>query len=409
MTRTCIIVGASHAAAQLAPSLRQEGWDGPITIVGEEPHLPYHRPPLSKDFLGGSKTFNDILIRPPAVYEKSQVEFLSGTRVERIDRAARRVRLSDGRDLPYDKLALCTGSRVRTVALPGVDLPGVNYLRTVADVERIRPFVAPGGNAVIIGGGYIGLETAAMLRKCGMNVTVVEMLERVMQRVTAPQVSAFYTRVHGEEGVKILCRTGVSAFEGAGRLERVVLSDGGTLDAQLVIIGVGILPNVELAAECGLAVNNGIVVDEFTRTSDPDIVAAGDCTFHRNRIYDRDLRLESVQNAVDQARCAALALCGKDKPYDALPWFWSDQYDLKLQIAGLSQGHDQVVTRGRPDSGRSFAAFYLKEGRVLAVDAVNKPPEFMMGKKLITDRTPVDLARLADESVPMRELTKQTP
>ncbi len=404
MKGTCIIIGASHAAAQLGPTLRQSGWEGKILIIGDEPHIPYHRPPLSKDYLAGKKQMADIRIRPEEVYQKAGIEFLLGRRVETIDRDHKRVRLDGGAELPYDSLALTVGSRVRRVDLPGVDLPGVHYLRTAADVGDIRKQVVPGANAVIVGGGYIGLETAAVLRGCGMNVTVVEMMERIMQRVTAPEVSAFYTRVHGEEGVDIRCNLGVAAFEGQGRVEAVRCSDGARLPADLVIIGVGILPNMELARDAGLKVENGIVVDAFCRTSDPAIVAAGDCTWHHNPHYDRWLRLESVQNASDQARVAAETLCGKQTPYSALPWFWSDQYDLKLQIAGLSQGYDAVITRGDRDQGRSFAAFYLKSGKVIAVDAVNKPPEFMIGKKLISEGRPVDKVRLADVAVPMRDL-----
>lgn len=404
MDKTCIIVGASHAGANLALTLRQSGWDGEILVIGEERHIPYHRPPLSKEFLAGKKALNDIFIRPREVYAKAGVEFRIGKRVKLIDRSAKCVVLADGEGVAYDKLALTVGSSVRRMDVPGVRLKGIHYLRNVADVESIRPGIRAGGNAVIVGGGYIGLETAAVLRQCGMNVTVVEMLERVMQRVTAPQVSAFYERVHIEEGVKISCNTGVTAFEGAGRVESVLCSDGKALPADLVIIGIGIVPNVDLARAADLEVDNGIVVDEFTRTNDPDIQAAGDCTNHYNRIYDRRVRLESVQNATDQARSAALAICGKGQPYDTLPWFWSDQYDLKLQIAGLSQGHDEVILRGDPETGRSFAAFYLKEGTVIAVDAVNRPPEFMAGKKLITERKRVDKTRLSDPSVPMREL-----
>lgn len=406
MNKTCIIVGTGHAAAQIAPGLRQAGWDGKILIVGEEPHIPYHRPPLSKEFLAGKKTLEEIFIRPGAIYQKAGAEFVLRRRVEAIDRGGKRIVLEDGEFLTYDKLALAVGSQPRRMDIPGTILEGVNYLRAVADVELIRNEIRAGGNAVIVGGGYIGLETAAVLRQLGMNVTVVEMLDRVMQRVTAPVVSEFYTRVHREEGVKILCRTGVTAFEGSGHVERVICSDGTRLDAELVIIGIGIVPNVELARAAGLKVDNGIVVDEFTRSSDPDIVAAGDCTWHHNAIYDRWVRLESVQNATDQARTAAATICGKQEPYNALPWFWSDQYDLKLQIAGLSQGHDEVITRGDAHHGRSFAAFYLKEGKLLAVDAVNKPAEFMMGKKLITARRVVDRAKLADPSVRIQELAQ---
>jgi 3-phenylpropionate/trans-cinnamate dioxygenase ferredoxin reductase subunit len=404
MSKTCIIVGAGHAGANLALSLRQSGWTGDILVVGEEPHIPYNRPPLSKEFLAGKKTLDDIFIRPPEAYAKAEIRFLTSRRVAAIDRKARRLVLENDEVLAYDKLALTVGSGARHMDVPGVSLPGVYYLRTVADVELIRTDVRAGGKAVIVGGGYIGLETAAVLRSAGMEVTVVEALERVLQRVTAPRVSAFFARLHTEEGVKILCSTAVRAFEGGRHVESVVCADGRKLPADLVIIGIGIHPNVDLAKHAGLETDNGIVVDEFARTSDPDIYAAGDCTNHFNRIYNRRVRLESVQNATDQARAAALAICGKGQPYDALPWFWSDQYDVKLQIAGLSQDHDEVVLRGTPDEGRSFAAFYLKEGIVIAVDAINKPPEFMAGKKLILERIAVDKTRLADTSIPMREL-----
>ena len=404
MSEIFVIVGASHAAAMLAPSLRQQGWQGRIVVVGAELSLPYHRPPLSKDYLAGEKTLDEILIRPAKVYEKSEVEFILGTSVEAVNRDNKTVRLSNNETLSYDKLALTVGSKVRKVNLPGVDLDGVFYLRDLKDVERISAYIDSGANAVIVGGGYIGLETAAVLNKKGMNVTVLEMMERVMQRVTAPVVSEFYTRVHEEEGVSIRCGTGVTGFKGNGRVAGVACSDGSEYAADLVIIGVGILPNTELAEVAGLQVDNGIVVNGQAQTSDPDIYAAGDCTYHHNPIYDRWVRLESVQNATDQSRVIAGAACGKETGYNAVPWFWSDQYDLMLQIAGLSQGYDEIVTRGDPEEGRSFAAFYLKSGRVIAVDAINKPQEFMFTKKLIPAGKAVDKLKLADTDVPVKEL-----
>jgi 3-phenylpropionate/trans-cinnamate dioxygenase ferredoxin reductase subunit len=271
-------------------------------------------------------------------------------------------------------------------------------------VSRIKTHVKQGGNAVIVGGGYIGLEAAAVLKKLGMKVTVLEMMDRVLQRVTAPEVSEFYTRIHTEEGVTIRCKVGATGFEGKGKVERVICNDGTTHAADLVIIGIGIIPNVEIAQEAGLKTENGIVVDDHARTSDPDIVAAGDCAWHYNAIYDRWLRLESVQNANDQARVAASTVAGLDKVYSALPWFWSDQYDLKLQIAGLNQGYDQVVVRGDRTGSRSFAAFYVKNNNVIAVDSVNRPAEFMVGKRLITEKVVIDSARLADESVSMKDM-----
>lgn len=404
MSQTCIIIGASHAAAQLAPSLRMEGWEGKIIVIGDEPYLPYHRPPLSKAVLSGEKGVDDLMIRAQTLYEKNNIEFKLDTRVESINRAHKSITLTTGEVLNYDKLALCTGSRVRTVSLPGVELKGIHYLRDLKDVEAIQTDVGANKNAVIVGGGYIGLETAASLKKMGMNVTVLEMAPRVLARVTAPELSEFYTRVHSDEGVNIKTGIAVSGFEGTDKVERVKCADGTSFDADLVVIGVGIIPNVELAEAAGITVENGIVVDEYARTNDPDIVAAGDCANHYNELYDIRLRLESVPNATDQAKAAAASICGQSKAYHSLPWFWSDQYDLKLQIAGLSQGYDQVVIRGDKDQGRSFVAFYLKEGKLISADCVNRPKEFMMSKRLITSDAILDPARLADESIEPKEL-----
>ncbi len=400
--QTCIIIGASHAAAQLAPSLRQQGWEGKIIVIGDEPYIPYHRPPLSKAFLSGEKDVDGILIRPAAIYEKNNIEFKLGARVEVIDRAHKTVTLQSGEVLNYDKLSLCTGSRVRKVTLPGTDLEGVHYLRDIRDVEGIKQHVAEGKKAVIVGGGYIGLETASVLNKLGMDVTVLEMAPRVLARVTAPELSEFYTRVHTDEGVTIKTGIAVSGLEGKGTVQKVLCADGSCFGADLVVIGVGIIPNVELAEAAGLNADNGIVVDEAARTNDPDIVAAGDVTNHPNKYYNRRLRLESVPNATDQAKSAAASICGKDVEYKSLPWFWSDQYDLKLQIAGLSQGYDQVVIRGDRDS-RNFAAFYLQEGKLISADCVNRPQEFMVSKRLIADQVTVDAERLADESIAPKE------
>lgn len=394
-----VIIGASHAAAQLASSLRQGGWKGGISLVGNEAIPPYHRPPLSKAYLSGEKHSDELLIRPATFYEKSGVDLLLGTRATAIDRTNKVVTLHDGGSIPYTKLALATGARVRKLSLPGHDLDGVFYLRDLNDVNRIRGFIGPGKSAVIVGGGYIGLETAASLRKLGMNVTVLEALPRVLQRVTAPEVSAFYSRVHAEEGVRIITEAAVEALEGSGAIAGVKLADGTNLAADIVVIGVGVIPETELAEHAGLQVDNGIMVDDYARTSDPDIVAAGDCTNHYNRIYNRRLRLESVQNATDQAKTAANTLCGKLETYDTLPWFWSDQYDLKLQIAGLSQGFDRVVLRGSSASGRSFAAFYFDGDRLLAVDAVNRPKEFMAVRRALAAGQSANPAALADEGV----------
>ena len=400
----CIIVGASHAAAQLAPALRQQGWTGPISMITDEYYLPYHRPPLSKDFLAGTKDLEQILIRSPDIYRKCNIGISMGTTATAIDRANKQLVLNDGQRLDYDKLVLTTGARVRKIDIPGVDLNGVFYLRDLSNAQDIKKYTGADKRIVIIGGGYIGLETAAALRKQGNQATVLEAMPRILQRVTAPEVAEFYGRIHAEEGVEIIADEQAVAITGDKKVASVQCQSGNEYPADAVIIGVGVIPNIELAAQAGLLVDNGILVDEYARTNDNDILAAGDCTSHYNPIYQRQLRLESVQNALDQATVAANTICGNLKPYSALPWFWSDQYDLKLQIAGLSQGYTNVVIRGDIKTSRSFAAFYLQDGKLLAVDAVNSPQAFMLGKKLILQNTPLDPEQLADESLPLKSL-----
>lgn len=407
MTQTCIIIGASHAAAQLAPSVRQEGWEGRILVIGDEAHKPYHRPPLSKGFILDQKDAGSLAIKQDALYEKLDVEFMLNTRVESINRSEKSLTLKGGETLSYDKLAICTGSRVRRISLPGAELGGVHYLRDMADGESIKASLDNAKHAVIVGGGYIGLETAASLRKAGLEVTVLEMAPRILARVTAPELSAFYQRVHSEEGVEIKTDTGIESFEAneqGDRVSGVKLNDGTVLPADLIIVGIGVLPNVELAEEAGLAIDNGIVVDEYARTEDPDIVSAGDVTNHPNALYNTRFRLESVPNATDQAKSAAASICGKDKVYASLPWFWSDQYDLKLQIAGMSQGYDRVVVRGDTTEGRSFAAFYLKGDKLLAADCVNRPKEFMATKRLLSTGVHPSDEQLADEDFELKSL-----
>ncbi|MFT7185176.1 MAG: 3-phenylpropionate/trans-cinnamate dioxygenase ferredoxin reductase subunit [Pseudohongiellaceae bacterium] len=403
MSKKCIIIGASHAAAQLSTSLRQEGWDGDILIVGDEPHLPYHRPPLSKTFLAGDKTAVSLAIRPATFYEKNNITFLKG-RVTRINRITQTLSLSDGQVLNYDKLALCMGSRVRKINLPGDELEGIHYLRSIADAEGIKKYVQKDKYAVIIGGGYIGLETAAALKALGMKVVVLEMAQRVLQRVTAPELSEFYTRIHTEEGVTIHTKMSVSTIVGETHVEKVVCADGAEFPADLVVIGVGILPNIELAEDAGINVSNGILVDEYCITNDPNIVAAGDCTNHFNNIYGRRIRLESVPNANEQGKTAAASLCGVNKQPNSLPWFWSDQYNLKLQIAGISQGYDKVLIRGDNLTARSFAAFYFKDEQLISAECVNRPQEFMLSKKIIAEKCAINPDRLVNESITVKEL-----
>jgi len=402
---TVVIVGAGQAGGELAAFLRKGGHAGRIVLVGEEPYLPYQRPPLSKAYLSGKTDLHALELRPAASYDKARIEVMPGARVERIERTARELVFADGR-LGYDWLVLATGGRARRLGVPGEDLPQVHLLRGIADVDAIRARFVPGARVTIVGGGYIGLEVAAVAVKSGLAVTVLEALDRVLARVTAPQLSAFYERVHRDAGVDLRTGVAVRAIERDDQGVRVMCGDGSAVAADFVIVGIGLVPNTELAAAAGLAVDNGIVVDELTRTSDERILAIGDCSNHPHPIVGRRVRLESVPNAVEQARAAAALLCGQPHPPAAVPWFWSDQYDLKLQMVGLSQGHDHVVLRGNPDR-RSFGTFYLLGRRILAADFVNRPPEFMITKKLVAERIEIDAERLADESVPLKALLER--
>jgi 3-phenylpropionate/trans-cinnamate dioxygenase ferredoxin reductase subunit len=337
---------------------------------------------LSKKYLAGELTRERLLLRPAAFYAEKGVALELGTRVEALELAARRVRLHDGRMLAYDRLLLATGSRARQLDVPGTALPGVHYLRTLADVDAITASLSPGARVLLVGAGYIGLEVAAVARQRGLDVTVLEAAERVMARAVSAEVAGFYETCHRAAGVAIHCGAAVKALHGTTRVSAVETADGRLFPCDVVIIGIGVVPNVELAAAAGLECSNGIVVDEFARTADADVVAAGDCTNHPHPLLGRRVRLESVPNAIHQAKVAAATLLGAPVAYSEVPWFWSDQYDLKLQIAGLSTGYDEVVLRGDPAT-RSFAAFYLRAGKLLAVDAVNSPREFLAGKKLV--------------------------
>ena len=400
----CIVIGASHAGSQLVASLRQQGWEGEILLLGNEPWWPYHRPPLSKTFLAENKNVEDILIRPQAAYERAEETFRPNTTVASIDTKSRSVTLADGEHLEASHLVLATGAIPRHLPIPGSDLAGVHVLRNAADVEAIRARAGAGKNAVIIGGGYIGLETAASLRKLDMHVTLLEAEERVLARVTGPEISGFYQRIHSEEGVTLLTSAMAAEIQGDTEVRAVTLRDGRSIDADLVIVGVGITPATALAEAAGLDVDDGVLVDEQCQSSAPGIYAVGDCARHFNPFYERSLRLESIQNANDQAKTAAAAICGKPGPKPVIPWFWSDQYDIKLQIAGLSQGFDDIAIRGNLNEGRSFAAFYYRDGKLLACDAVNRPKEFMLAKKLLSERLSIEAERIVDESVDIKEL-----
>ena len=404
MTDRIVIAGAGHAAGQLVASLKQQKFAGQIVLIGDESYLPYQRPPLSKKFLSGDLPAERLYVKPASFYEDPQIELKLDTRVSKIDRVGKLVCTETGESIPYDKLILALGSRVRRLQIEGADLDGIHYLRSIADVDAIHAEMQNKKNAVIVGAGYIGLEVAAVLRQQGLSVTVVEMADRVMSRVVSPEISDFYQIEHTNQGVKLRLSTGIVAFHGDGRIESLETADGDLIPSDFVVIGVGIVPNMELAAEAGLEVDDGIVVNDQCQSSDPDIYAVGDCTTHPNSIYDRQLRLESVHNAIEQAKTAVSNICGHEAHYAQVPWFWSDQYDLKLQIAGLSAGYDDVVIRGNP-ADRSFACMYLKDGKLIAADAVNSPKEFVQSKALIAARTPVDREKLGHKETQIKDLS----
>lgn len=404
-----VIVGAGHAGAEAATAIRQGGHAGPIVLVGAEARLPYHRPPLSKSYLAGSTTAEALQLKAGAMYEKAGVELRLGTPVQAIDRAAKALQLADGSVIPYTTLVLAPGSRPRRFTAPGldpqVDPANLYYLRTVDDIDRLRPRFVAGARLLLVGGGYIGLEAAAAARKAGLEVTVLEAESRVLARVAAPAVSTFFEQLHRAAGCTVRTSTRVDSvlLDADGDIALVRTSDGSSIPVEIVIAGIGVIPNTELASAAGLAVDNGILVDASARTADPDIFAIGDCANFPHRLYGRRVRLESVPNALEQARLVAGAIAGKALPEASVPWFWSDQYETRLQMAGLSAGYDSAVVRG-PADGATLAVFYLKEGIVIAADCVNRAPEFLQAKRLVAARRPVDAAQLADDSVPLKAL-----
>lgn len=411
MTQTFVIVGASHAAAAASDHLRRNGFDGRLVLIGDEPHLPYQRPPLSKKFRLGEVTLERIAIRPASFYEQHRVEMRLNTRVTAIDPSLRCLRLEHdnaSEELQYDKLLLCTGSRARPLTCPGHDLRGVHYVRTASDVIALQPELIAGKQLVIIGAGYIGLEIAASARKLGLEVTVLEMANRCLNRITSPVVSEFFARRHAAAGVTLRCDVAADALLGETHVQAVRCGDD-VLPADLVIAGIGIAPNTELARSAGLACDNGIVVDTHCRTSDDHIYAAGDCTSHPSLRYGGRVRLESVDNATEQARVAAANMCGVTAGDAAehahVPWFWSEQYEVRLQTAGLLRDLDRLIVRGDAHAEPAqFSVWYLRGDEVLAVDAINRPGDFMLGKKWIAERKHVDAEKLADVSVDLKSL-----
>ena len=402
MTAGVLILGAGQAAAQLAISLRQGGYAGPIRMVGDEPYAPYQRPPLSKAYLKEKASIETLLLRAEHYWRDHQVALELGVAAKAVDLTGRQVAFGDGRAFAYDTLVFATGTRARDLPLPGIKLDGVFSLRKIDDVRRLRPALDNARRVVIIGAGYIGLEVAAVLRQEDREVIIVEAEARVMKRVAGEEVSAYFDRLHRSRGVDIRLGARLAAIEGEGRASGVKLTSGEMIPADLVLAATGARANDDLAVAAGLPCEDGIVVDDFARAT-PDVYAIGDCARFFSHRYGRKIRLECVQNAVDQAKAAAAAILGKPVPYDPVPWFWSDQYDLKLQMVGLNQGYDTVALRGSP-ANRNFLAFYLKDGVVLAVDSISRPQEFMVAKKLVAERVKADPLVLVDESLPLKAL-----
>jgi len=399
-----LIIGAGHGGAQAAIALRQGKFAGSVAILGDEPELPYERPPLSKEYLAGDKSFDRILIRQPAFWDERQVTMLPGRRVVAVDPAAHRVTTADGAEIGYGKLIWATGGRARRLSCDGHDLAGVHTVRTRADADRMIAELPDVTEAVVIGGGFIGLEAAAVLAKFGKKVTLLEALDRVMARVAGPDLSHFYENEHRAHGVDVRLGIAVTAIEGDGKVTGVRLADGDVVPADLVVVGIGIVPAVEPLIAAGAEGGNGVRVDAQCRTTLPDIFAVGDCALHANRFADgAAVRLESVQNATDQASVAAKAILGEDVAYEATPWFWSNQYDLRLQTIGLSIGYDRAVVRGDPVT-RSFSVIHLKQGKVIALDCVNATKDYVQGRKLVETGAVIDPARLADTTVPLKEM-----
>ncbi len=399
-----IIIGAGQAGGETAQRLRQSGFTGDITLIGEEPSPPYQRPPLSKAYLAGKIDMDRLLLRPASVYTEEHIALLTPVKAVWIDRAGKKVRIEGGRELAYDALVLATGARPRKLPLVGADLEGVHLFRTAADIDAIRPRFVSGAKLVVIGAGYIGLEVAAVARQTGLDVTVIETAVRPLARVTSPEVAGFFLDEHTRQGVRFVLGGQPAVIKGKERVTGVGLTDGSELPADIVVAGIGVTPETTLAQHCGLTIENGIVTDAQCRTSDPHIFAIGDCAARPMAHFDqRVCRLESVHNAVEGAKIVAGVLTGQPAHTVEAPWFWSDQYDLKLQIAGLFQGYDHVVFRGVM-ADRSFAAFYYKGDKLIAVDAVNRPGEYLGAKMLIQSGRTLPPEVIADETRPMKEL-----
>ncbi|MDR7155726.1 3-phenylpropionate/trans-cinnamate dioxygenase ferredoxin reductase subunit [Sphingobium xenophagum] len=395
MAETFALIGGGYATSRAADCLRQEGFQGRIVLISEEQHLPYSRPPLCKKGLLVDMPVKRLVLRHQNFYDDNNIELRLGASVTGIDRRNRIVTIESSEPLQYDKLLIGTGGRPRTLPIQGSDLAGIHVIRTVEDARGLKAALAPGVRLVIIGAGYIGMETAAAARMAGMDVTVIELTGRLMSRVVAPVTSEFFARYHLDHGVKLMPHRSAMAFEGAGRVEAVLLDDGQLVATDVVLVAAGNIPEYRLAADAGLECEGGIVVDDRCRTSDPNIFAAGDCTRHPSVRYGRRIQLESVDNALEQARVAAAGMCGRRVRHAHVPWFWSDQYDLKLQIVGLSDGFDEVIVRGDADKP-GFTVWYLKDKEVISMEAVNSPIDFVQAGRWIGGGAKVDAQILAD-------------
>ena len=399
-----VIIGAGQAGLQTAEALRAEGWQGDLILLGEEPHAPYHRPPLSKAYLMGESSAEQLTMRRPEALSRKAIEIRIGCRVNRIDCVERVVHLDQGDRLAYHRLVLATGARARQ--LPGADWQGVFQLRTLEDCTRIGEAMATAHHIAVIGGGFIGLEFAAVARKKGKSVTVIEAANRLMARAVSAEVSEIYARLHTERGVVLRLGSGVAGFTSTnGRVSGITLSDGHNVSADLVLMGIGILPNQELAEAAGISCASGIIIDSCGRTSDPFVFACGDCT--ATRLENGDFRrLESVQNAIEQAKSCAASIMNRERPFTAAPWFWSDQYDVKLQMVGTSQGHDHSVIRGDTNAYKC-SIFYFAGERLIGIDSLNRPQDHMAGRRLLDEGMGLTPQQAADESFLLNQLFKR--
>jgi len=407
LNKTCVVIGASHAGVNFAFALRKEGWGGVIILFDSTSELPYHRPPLSKAYLTNETEAALDTLFPKQNYDTDNITLKLGEQVTGINREEKHINLANGTVEHYDKLVIATGARPFMPPIKGLDNAENCFpMRTAKDTENIRKALGKTKQkVVIIGGGYIGLETAASLKKLGAEVTVLERETRVLSRVTAPEMSRFFTDLHHKHNVSVLSNKNVIEIKTANNINTIICDDNTSYDADCIVVGVGIQVNTELAKEAGLIIENGVKVNAEARTNDEDIYAIGDCTFHFNPHYKRYLRLESVQNAVDQAKIAAKSICGESVTYDTIPWFWSDQYDVKLQMVGLSEGYTETITRVEPDRDQCQSIWYFKNDELLAVDAVNNAKAYMLGTRFIKNNQLINKSKLADVSIPIKPLS----